>query len=181
MNCAIVGGTLKKPNENMNSDNMNEIINFLESTRYVKFDFDQSSLKITQNEDQKTIRFNFIDIEKVLARTDYDGSEFIQINFKNKTKILITKNLIGFKPYEIIGFDSAKIPKVVTTVDLNSVYKAIEDIVDSEDTYQTATEVEVLKKVYQSIMLGAEQVGFEMKAEKHWFSAFLLNPLAATA
>ena len=167
---------MKKPNERVNSDNMNEIINFLESTRYVKFEFDQTSLRVTQNEDQKAITFRFSDVEKVLARTDFDGSQFIQINFHNKTKILITK-----KPLELVGFDASKIPKVVTTVDLNSVFKAIEDLTDGEDTYQTATELEVLKKVYQSIMLGAEQVGFEMKTEKQWFSAFLLNPLAATA
>jgi hypothetical protein len=160
---------------------MNEIVNFLESTRYVKFEFDEVSLRLTQAEDKKTMTFNFSDVEKVLARTDFDGSQFIQINFSNKTKILITKNLIGFKPLELIGFDSSKIPKVVTTVDLMSVYKAIEDLTDSDETYQTATELEVLKKVYQSIMLGAEQIGFEMKAEKQWFSAFLLNPLAATA
>lgn len=160
---------------------MNEIVNFLESTRYVNFEFDQTRLRVTQNEDSKSMSFNFVDVEKVLSRTDYDGSQFIQINFVNKTKILITKNLIGFKPLDIIGFDSAKIPKVVTTVDLNSVHKAIEELTDAEETYQTATELEVLKKVYQSIMLGAEQVGFEMRAEKQWFSAFLLNPLAATA
>ena len=172
---------MKKPNERLASENMNEIVNFLESTRYVKYEFDQVSLKVTQNEDHKSMSFRFSDVEKVLLRTDFDGSQFIQINFHNKTKILITKNLIGFKPLELIGFDSAKIPKVVTTVDLSSVYKAIEDLTDSEDTYQSATELEVLKKVYQSIMFGAEQVGFEMKAEKQWFSAFLLNPLAATA
>lgn len=173
---------MKKPNESVSSNNnMNEIINFLENTRYVKFEFDQTSLRVTQNEDQKAISFRFADVEKVLARTDFDGSQFIQINFHNKTKILITKNLIGFKPLELVGFDAGKIPKVVTTVDLNSVFKAIEDLTDGEDTYQTATELEVLKKVYQSIMMGAEQVGFEMKAEKQWFSAFLLNPLAATA
>jgi hypothetical protein len=176
-----VEATLKKPNENVNSNCMNEIVNFLESTRYAKFEFDQTSLKITQNEDKKAIAFKFADVEKVLSRTDYDGSQFIQINFHNRTKILITKNLIGFKPLELVGFDPTKIPKVVTTVDLNSVFKAIEDLTDGEDTYQTATELEVLKKVYQSIMLGAEQVGFEMKSEKQWFSAYLLNPLAATA
>lgn len=176
-----VEAILKKPNENVNSNNMNEIVNFLESTRYAKFEFDQTSLRITQSEDKKAISFKFADVEKVLTRTDYDGSQFIQINFQNRTKILITKNLIGFKPLDLIGFDSTKIPKVVTTVDLNSVFKAIEELTDDEDTYQTATELEVLKKVYQSIMLGAEQVGFEMKSEKQWFSAYLLNPVAATA
>lgn len=172
---------MKKPNESENASCMNDIINFLETTRSVQFTYDSMYLTMVQNEDFKSMTIRFADVEKVLLRTDFDGSQFIQINFVNRTKILVTKNLVGFKPLELMGFDTAKIPKVVTTLDLKSVHKAIEDLTDADETYQTATELEVLKKVYQSIMLGAEQVGFDMKVEKQWFSAFLLNPLAATA
>ena len=172
---------MKKPNELNNSDSLNEIVNFLETTQALNFKINRTDMQITQIEDKKTISFSVLSVEKVLLRTDFDGSCFIQVNFIDKTKVLVTKSLVGFKPVELAGFDSAKIPKVVTTVDLQSVYKAIEDLLDSEDTYQTATELDVLKKVYQSIMLGAEQVGFEMKAEKGWFSSFLLNTNAATA
>lgn len=173
---------MKKPNEASVVQSVNEIVNFLETTSQLAFTLvEDSHLEIKQSEDGKVLCFDLGGVDKVLLRTDFDGSGFIQINFKDKTKVLVTKSLVGFKPFEITGFDPAKIPKVVTTVDLNSVYKAIEDILDSEDTYQTATELEVLKKVYQSIMLGAEQVGFEMRAEKLWFSSFLLNTNAATA
>lgn len=163
------------------TDNVNTIINFIETAQFKNYVFDESHIILVQSEDQKRIKFNFNDIEKVLERVDYDGSLFLQINFYNKTKILITKALVGFKPLEIVGFDSTKIPKVVTTVDLSSVKKAIEDLYEVEESYQTATEIDVLKKVYQSIMLGAEGVGFEIKAEKHWFGAFMLNQSAATA
>jgi len=172
---------LKKPNELNISNATNEIINFLETTSFLNFSLNQTNIEIIQTEDGKCLNFPLMSVEKVLSRTDIDGSAFIQVNFSDKTKVLITKSLIGFKPLDLTGFDSGKIPKVVTTVDLNSVHKAIEDMLDSEDTYQTATELDVLKKVYQSIMLGAEQVGFEMKAEKVWFSSFLLNTNAATA
>lgn len=173
--------TLKKPNETTVAQSVNEIVNFLETTTQLSFRLEKSYIEIKQTEDGKTLSFDLDVVDKVLLRTDFDGSGFIQVNFSDKTKVLITKSLVGFKPFEITGFDAGKIPKVVTTVDLNSVYKAIEDLLDSEDTYQTATELEVLKKVYQSIMLGAEQVGFEMRAEKIWFSSFLLNTNAATA
>lgn len=172
---------MKKPNEMNISNSTNEIINFLETTSLLNFSLNQTDIEIVQIEDGKCLHFPLQSVDKVLSRTDVDGSAFIQVNFADKTKVLITKSLIGFKPIELVGFDSGKIPKVVTTVDLNSVHKAIEDMLDSEDTYQTATELEVLKKVYQSIMLGAEQVGFEMKAEKVWFTSFLLNTNAATA
>ncbi|MFN3455796.1 MAG: hypothetical protein ACK41T_12645 [Pseudobdellovibrio sp.] len=173
---------MKKPSDRtVVADNINEIVNFLETQCSSHYMFDERGVSLTQKEDKKKVTFLFEDVEKVLPRLDVDGSHFIQVNFKNKTKILITKHLVGFKPIDLVGFDSGKIPKVVTTVDLNSVYKAIEDLVDAEETYKTATELEVLKKVYQSIMLGAEQIGFEMKHEKQWFSSFLLNTNAASA
>ncbi len=177
----LVEATLKKPNETMTSNVINEIINFLESNHQMCYLFDEKTIQITQPEDRKKITFSVDNVEKVLMRSDYDGTPFIQINFNNKSKVLITKNLVGFKPVELLGFDSTKIPKVVTTVDLKSVQKAIEDLCESEETFQTMTEIEVLKKVYQSIMVGAEAIGFEMRPEKAWFSSFLLNPIAATA
>lgn len=174
---------MKKPNEQVASQIMNDIVNFLETTVQFKYslDNDSSKMSLVQGEDKKAIQFSLADIEKVLNRQDYDGSQFIQINFTSGSKILITKNLVGFKPAELMGFDSNKIPRVVTTVDLISVSKAIEDLYEGEESYQTSTEVEVLKKVYQSILMGAESVGFDMRTEKQWFSRFLLNGAAASA
>ena len=116
-----------------------------------------------------------------MNRVDYDGSPFIQINFISGLKLLVTKNLIGFKPSDIIGFDTTKIPKVVTTVDLVSINKAIEDLADDVESVDAITEMEVLKKVYQSILYGAVAVGFEMQTEKAWFANYLLNSTAASA
>ena len=173
--------TLKNSNEAGAVVHMNEIVNFLDQARTFNYKISEDMIFIQQSEDKKTIQFNLKKVEKVLLRQDYDGTAFIQVNFSSNTKILITKNLVGFKPTDIVGFDSAKIPKVVTTVDLLSITKAIEELYDSEESLQTATEIEVLKKVFQSIMIGAESVGFDMRTEKDWFSRHLLNHSAATA
>jgi hypothetical protein len=177
----MLEATLKKPNDLHTDTTLNQIINFLDQHSSFKYVMMDNQIIIQQSEDQKKISVNVSDIEKVLCRVDYDGSQFLQVNFYSQLKILITKNLIGFKPIETIGFDSQKIPKVVTTIDLVSIVTAIEDLYDSEDNQQTLTEIEVLKKVFQSILAGAEAVGFDMRAEKTWFSRNLLNQSAASA
>lgn len=177
----MLEATLKKPNELNTTDSLNVIVNFLDQHSSFKYTMKENQITIQQSEDKKNIVIKTNDIEKVLSRVDYDGSQFIQVNFRDQLKILITKNLVGFKPIENTGFSSEKIPKVVTTVDLVSIVSAIEDLYDSDDSPQSLTELEVLKKVFQSILIGAEAVGFDMRAEKQWFSRNMLSHSAASA
>lgn len=163
-----------------NSEIINEVINFLDCASGFTYTLDNTNIRISQNEDSKVIVLQFQNIEKVLNRQDFDGSPFLQVNFRGGSKVLITQHLIGFKPTGLVGFDSAKIPKVVTTVDLKSVVCAIEETYE-DDNHQTDVELEVLTKVYYSIMLGAEAVGFEMAAERSWYMRSMLNRKAATA
>lgn len=172
---------LKKISTETTSQHINDVVNYLETQTHFIFKFNEKVLELTQKEDLKKIVVDFEQIEKVLIRQDVDDAKFLQVNFGNGTKILITKTLVGFKPNQLIGFDLTKIPRVVTTIDLVSVSKAIEDLFDSEETYETKTEIEILKKVYQSILYGAEGVGFKMQAEKTWLTSILLNQSAAVA
>lgn len=172
---------MKKLNAEATSKNMNEILNFLEKKSQFKFTFTNGIIDLKQIEDNKKIEINSDQVDKVLSRQDLDGSHFLQINFKNNTKILITNSLIGFKPHEMTSFDSSRIPRVVTTVDLVSVFKAIEHLFDSDDAPDSKAEVEILKKVYQSILLGAENIGFKMTEEKKWFSSIMLMSVAISA
>lgn len=172
---------MKKINSETTSQHINDVVNYLESQTHFAFKFDEQVLELTQKEDLKKIAIDFEQIEKVLVRQDIDGSKFLQINFSHGTKILITRTLVGFKPNQLIGFDLTRIPRVVTTIDLVSVAKAIEDLFDSEETAESKAEIEILKKVYQSILYGAEGVGFKMQAEKTWLSAIMLNHSAMSA
>jgi len=176
-----VEGSLKKLNAENTAQHINDIINYLESHTHFIFKYDEKTLELTQKEDLKNISIEFEKIEKVLIRQDVDGTRFLQINFLHGVKLLITNTLVGFKPNQLVGFDLTRIPRVVTTVDLLSVSKAIEDLFDSEETSDSKVEVEILKKVYQSILYGAESVGFKMQAEKNWLSAVLLSQSAAVA
>ncbi len=164
-----------------NNESLDLIVQYLESQNSFQFSVAGQDLSIVQSEDKKNIKLSLDKVEKVMNRVDYDGSPFIQINFISGLKLLVTKSLIGFKPSEITGFDTSKIPKVVTTVDLVSINKAIEDLADDVDGADSVTEMEVLKKVYQSILYGAVAVGFDMQTEKAWFANYLLNSSAASA
>jgi hypothetical protein len=123
-------------------------------------------LEIHQSTDGKSIAFPIADLEEVISRIDSDGHAFLQVNFLSGKKILLTENLIGFKPVPSRGLDLSKLPKVVTTPDLLSVVEAIEDSMSSAPT-QT-DEVEVLKRVFDSVLRGAEAVGFDLTPERLW-------------
>jgi hypothetical protein len=86
---------------------------------------------------------------------------------------------VGFKPTETFGLDMAKIPKVVTTPDLMSVFEAIEESMSSD--IQNEHELEILKKVYQSILQGGELAGFDLKFERNWLSRLLASRIKASA
>lgn len=137
------------------------------------------SVTICQQVDGKSLTFNPSRVDEVLQRTDVDGREFLQVNFDSGKKILITDNLIGFKPASCYGLDLKKLPKVVTTPDLISVVDAIEDVLSGEDEHND--EVEVLRRVFESVLRGAESVGFDLTSERVWLHQFFIGNSKASA
>jgi hypothetical protein len=140
---------------------------------------DQDRLQIHQRADGKKISFSMADIEEVLSREDADGKPFLQVNFVDGRKILVTSNLIGFKPAYLADLDMNKLPKVVTTPDLLSVVEAIEDALQAAEN--SREEVELLRRVFESVLLGAENVGFDIQSEKVWMRSLTSYRSAANA
>lgn len=120
-------------------------------------------LIIEQKLDNKRITLNCFDLDEVLFRNDEAGKAFLQVNFSTGKKILITDSLIGFRPLGLYGLDMEKLPKVVTTPDIQSVFEAIQDALQSNDEIE---ELDVLRKVYDSVICGGESVGFDLKEER---------------
>lgn len=118
---------------------------------------------IEQKMDQKRITLNCFDLDEVMIRQDDTGKSFLQVNFTSGKKILITETLIGFRPLGLFGLDMEKIPKVVTTPDIQSVFEAIQEVLQSNDEQE---ELDVLRKVYDSVLCGGESVGFDLKEER---------------
>lgn len=158
---------------------ISNILNFVDRTTGLKAAFQEDgSVEIKQSLDGKAFHFEAEHVTEVLNRMDSDGRPFIQINFKDTNKVLLTDNLVGFKPSETWGLDMSRIPKVVTTPDLRSVLDAIEDSLGSD---QAESEVEILKKVYYSILTGAEKIGFELPFERRCLERLMATKIRASA
>jgi hypothetical protein len=136
-------------------------------------------LEIFQQADGKKIWVSVKDVEDVIPRCDGDGRDFLQVNFHSGTKILITDDLIGFKPSERQGLDMEKLPKVVTTPDLVSVFEAIQEALHAEDT--RPEELDILRKVFESVVKGGEAVGFDLSKERLWYTRLPTISRKATA
>lgn len=159
---------------------LEEVLNFVETATGLDSQLTESGVvTIQQNIDGKLFRFKSDDLNDVLQRTDGDGKQFIQVNFQNGNKVLFTDTLVGFKPRETVGLDMGKIPRVVTTPDLISVFEAIEESMGSDLT--PANEVEILKKVFQAILQGGELAGFDLSFERRWLARLSSTNFKASA
>lgn len=154
------------------------ILNFIDKSSGLSAKvYNDEKVVITQNLDQLSINLDFNDVFEVLERVDADARSFLQVNYQSGVKILVTDNLIGFKPNPVFGLDLARLPKVVTTPDLDSVMSAIEDSLESESDI----EVDVLKRVFQSILEGAETVGFKLSQHRERWLRLTATNIKASA
>jgi hypothetical protein len=139
-------------------------------------------LRIKQKIDGHMLVIRASRLQDILMRNDSDGRSFVQVNFQDGLKILITERLIGFKPAvrkanapaagqgaptNSIKTNS-KLPRVVTTPDLLSVLEAMEDAAESADRDLT-----VLRELFDSIVRGAERAGFDVEKEKAWLLPYM--------
>lgn len=153
--------TLESPTQNLDT-----IIDYVTNSKGLNLGQQNSEwLEIIQEIDSKKLKLNKANVESVLQRVDADGQNFLQVNFLGDDKLLLTDQLVGFKPINNYNLDMEKVPKVVTTPDMLSVIEAIEDSFESDHSH---IEVEVLKKLYLSVLDGAEKIGFEVSSERAW-------------
>ena len=137
---------------------------------------EEEKITIFQNYDKKTLSFYESDIEKVLERKDYNEEAFLQVDFKNGKKILLTNEFVGFSPAVCTEMEAKKLPKVVTTADLLSVIEAIESSLYGTDQYQES--LHDIKLFFETIASGAESVGFNLVGERLWVDRLLLENTA---
>jgi len=147
-----------------NKDTINEYVNCAEGLNAIEAV--SGSIGIKQTVDGKSIQLDFTSVDEVIERVDPQGNDFLQVNLNDGKKILLTSKLIGFKPLACKGLDMSKLPKVVTTPDLISVFEAIEETIGTDTA--SFIEVDVLKKVFRSVISGGEEIGFNLSNEKTW-------------
>ena len=126
----------------------------------------ESEVQMTQLIDGKSVCITASNLEALLMRTDSDGLPFVQINYQSGLKLLVTSGLVGFKPSESPGLDLNRIPRVVTTPDLASIFEAIQDAMHAIDS--SADEVRTLRQVFEAVVSGGEAAGFNLATERSW-------------
>ena len=136
-------------------------------------------VQIFQKTDGKVLTLIPRDIEEIISRIDSSNQPFLQVNFLNGRKLLLTENLVGFKPAEMMNLDMGKLPKVVTTPDLISVVEAIEESLNLPETHPE--EIKILQRVYDSVLKGAEDIGFDIANEKTWIKTITNTRLKPSA
>jgi hypothetical protein len=136
-------------------------------------------LTVAQKLDGKSIMIAPENLEDVLVRADVDGRDFIQVNFVGGHKILMTDKLIGFKPAQLSNLDLARLPKVVTTPDISSVFEAIQEALHAGD--DRSEDVLVLRRVFEAVVAGGEAIGFDLSTEKGWIARVPTQPFKANA
>lgn len=173
------GGNLShSPDSNSKNEQVLQINDFVAKSTGLRSSVSNLDvMQILQCTDGKTIAFDVADLDEVIPRIDSDGHVFLQVNFVSGKKILLTENLIGFKPAPSRGLDLSKLPKVVTTPDLLSVVEAIEDSMTGSSG--PSDEVDVLKRVFDSVLRGAEAVGFDITPERLWMQSIGRKPKAS--
>ena len=146
-----------------------EIEGFIEASDGLKIvDSNLSDyIVIEQKVDGHQMRFNLFDLEESLEREDDQGKSFLQVNFASGKKVLLTDSLVGFRPLGLYGLDMEKLPKVVTTPDIQSVFEAIQESLQSSDKPE---ELDILRKVFDSVICGGEAVGFDLAEERQLYS-----------
>ena len=156
---------MKKLKPIYSNDHIQIIKNFITKSKGLKLSIDEKgNMTIFQCIDAKKLEFRFKDVEDVLKRSDSKNEPFIQINFYGDKKIILTDQFIGFKPFAIADLDMTKLPKVVTTPDLLNFIEVIEDSMYDLDI--SSTEVLDIRRYFESILLGAEKVGFDLICER---------------
>ncbi len=138
--------------------------------RFQRVPSDQIVLQ--QRLDNKSLPFSIHIIEDVLHRWDAQGRKFLQVNCVNGMKWLMTDELIGFKPLRASEEVVESLPRVVTTPDLVNVLQLMEETATQD---QPGQDWFSLRKIYESILSGAEAVGFDMSTEKHLLRRFALD------
>jgi len=148
------------------------------ATGLTLLDSESEELRVLQKADSKVLTLRSIDVEKVLSRVDTDGKPFIQINLSTGNKLLMTEALIGFRPVQRLGLDMTKVPNVVTTPDLIGVIEALEDSLHDESNEE---DLDILKKLFHSVLDGDENTGFDLSNEKTWLQHLSRSGIKASA
>jgi hypothetical protein len=89
---------LSQSNYKAAKNNVDLILGFVDQSSGLRVQVSSvGKVSILQEADGKIFSFDCSEIAEVLTRSDSDKRPFVQINFNNSKKVLLTEALVGFK------------------------------------------------------------------------------------
>lgn len=174
------GEILSFSGQTQHNNKAEQIISYIKKSSGLALVCFEDHFEVSQILDGKCLGIAYVDIKNVIQRVDSKGEPFLQINFGHEKKILLTDTLIGFRPSELSTINMDKLPKVVTTPDIVSVFEAIQEALHA-DSLEGFEEIEVLRRVFESVLAGGEEVGFDLTREREWMSRIPAMSIKASA
>ncbi len=144
---------------------LQQIQNYVARATGLSAELQEDGIVVVQKVDNKSLRLVASHLEEVLIRQDHHGVSFLQVNFGDHRKILLTDTLIGFKPSVLADLEMERLPKVVTTPDIQSIFEALHEALGNMDVGMEI-EIQNLRRVFESVVKGGEQVGFDLDLER---------------
>ena len=170
---------MKMQKNEVNSSQVQIIVDFVSQCKGLGFlESGGEELVICQSADFKYLTLKTRMIDEVIRRMDNKKEVFLQINFLNGKKVILTDSLVGFEPFSCSDLDMNKLPKVVTTPDLLNFIEVLEESIF--DTKVSPEDIKDVKQYFDSLLLGAENIGFNLICEKIWMLKLLNYNITCT-
>lgn len=135
------------------------LLNFIKKASGLKIkQQDKYFIIIEQLEDKSCLKVFFHNISYISFAKDDTGGQYIQIDFLNKTKCILTDSLIGFSPVKSLLLNKNALPEVVSSIDLLNIIEAFEANLRNSGE---AEEFLFLNQVYHAVLNGGKQIGIE--------------------
>lgn len=141
------------------TEHKNTLLSFIKKTRGLRVkNQNLTSITIEQKEDKSFLKIFFHQISHISLASETKKEDYIQINFINKTKCILTESLIGFAPIKSLLLDKNSLPEVVSSIDLLNILEAF------EANLRNSGEIEdflFLNQVYHAVLNGGKHIGLE--------------------
>ncbi|MBE8162641.1 MAG: hypothetical protein HAW63_01470 [Bdellovibrionaceae bacterium] len=113
---------------------------------------------IEQLEDKSFLKIFFHHIDYISFSKDARKESYIQLNFINNTKCILTSDLIGFSPVKSLLLNKNSLPEVVSSIDLLNILEAFEASLRNSGNSEDFL---FLNQVYNAVLNGGKKVGME--------------------
>lgn len=140
-------------------EHKNTLLQFIKKTEGLRIKQQaQYYIVIEQIEDKSFLKIFFHHISHISFSSEKQNGHYIQVNFTNHTKCILTNHLIGFAPVKSLLLDKNALPEVVSSMDLLNIIEAFESNLRNSGEAENFL---FLNQVYHAVLNGGKQVGIE--------------------